>query len=80
MTRNVYQHSEAGVVYVDRFSADFPEGRPFFCCGRFYASPDEAFAGFTAEWERSKSEPDVVDTNYARMEARMISPGVFEED
>lgn len=83
--QQLYHHPEAGQFYVYRFSdgGDHPTGLPFFCAGRYYASEREAVIGFDAEWNAAHTKALVessIDSSYARMEARMIRPGVFEED
>ncbi len=86
--RHVFTHEEAGQVYVDRFDSNFPtetwDGkqwtqlpRPYFCNGRYYSSPEEAFKAFSKSWK--DTEPSPWDEAYARLESSQIAPGVFEE-
>ena len=77
--QQLYTHHEAGQFYVHHVMFEHPLGKPYFCDGRYYASEDAAVVGFALRWEVSKNGAPVEDTSYARMEARMISPGVFED-
>lgn len=77
--RKLYTHPEAGQFYVCRFFGPHPDGLPFFCVGRFYATEEAAVDGFYAAWAASADDEAPIDTSYARMEATMVRPGVFEE-
>ena len=73
-----HHHPVAGDFKVSRFDGPHPVGLEFFCCGRYYSSEEQAVESFSLQCHIDV--PEVEDRTYERMEARMIRPGVFEED
>lgn len=76
-----YTHHDTGGFYVRRMEGPGPRradgvSLPFFCNGRYFATEAEAVAGF---YDAARQPPGSADDSYARADANLVRPGVFEE-
>ncbi len=78
---NVPEIGSVQVVFMEPRTVNNPTEKPWFLCGMgtYHASPEEALAYFQKRWDEPSDTRDE-ESQYARWEERMISPGVFEED
>lgn len=52
-----HQHPEAGAFAVRHFFGDHPRGLPYFCCGLFCASEQEAIESFYSRCSSDERGP-----------------------
>ena len=78
-TRWLYEHPEAGQFYVFLMS-DYPRwpvALPYFCCGRYYLTREDAVAGFYDQCLDDDERCE--DRSYQTLEDRMTGCGQFED-